>query len=74
MYPHHGRHVSYQGQPSFSLGKALLRTHSTPQSQLLQMQAAQVANGYSTKHSLHRSTLSQGGKAFKVSYFVGHVS
>lgn len=74
MYPHHGRHVSYQGQPSFSLGKALLRTHSTPQSLLLQAQAAQVANGFTTKHSLHRSTLSQGGKAFKVSSPEGALS
>lgn len=68
MYPQHGRHVSYQGQPSFTLGKApMMRTHSTPQAQLLQMQAAQVINGRSTKHDLPRSTLSQGGKAFKVS-------
>lgn len=68
MYPNHGRHVSYQGQPSVTLAKALLRTHSTPQSQLQQMQAAQ-AQAYSDrpKHRQHRSTLSHGGKPLKVS-------
>lgn len=67
MYPQHGRHVSYQGQPSFPLGKAfMMRTSSNPQTQLLQMQAAQVVTGHS-KHIQHSSTLSHGGRTPKVS-------